>query len=108
MRFYKQNKTKGMQMKIQIKRFSTHQTAKIFAILFAISTLFFLPFMALPLLFSPEGAQGFSKAFAIMLFVIPAFYFVFTYIFIRLGLWLYNKINPRFGGIEFEFEQKDL
>lgn len=26
------------------------------------------------------------------------------YIIVRFGLWIYNKLTPHLGGIEFEFE----
>lgn len=93
-------------MKVQIKRFSTHQTAKVFSILMALtSLLFMLPFALISML-AIDGQQGFG-GFGLLFFMMPIFQGVFAYLFMRLGLWLYNKISPRSGGIEFELAELD-
>jgi hypothetical protein len=38
----------------------------------------------------------------------PIFQGIFGYIMMRVGLWVYNKLRPSIGGIEFEFEEVDL
>ena len=99
-------------MKIQIKNFSTHQTAKVFAILMAVSSLLFvIPFSLISLLAStPMDANGNeinTGAFSLMFLLMPIFQGVMGYIMMRFGMWVYNKITPRIGGIEFEFEEVD-
>lgn len=92
-------------MRIQIKQFSTHQTAKIIAIISAVSSLFFIPIMFIPLLMAPEATP--VPSFFFMFVLMPVFYLIFTYCFMRLGLWLYNKLSARFGGFEFVFEETE-
>lgn len=97
-------------MKIQVKRFSTHQTAKVFALLMAAtSLLFFVPFGLISLLTptptAPDGTSPSMMPFLFMFLIMPIFQGVFGYIMIRLGLWVYNKLSPRIGGFEFELEE---
>ncbi|WP_438863641.1 hypothetical protein [Neptunicella sp.] len=91
-------------MKVQVKRFSTHQTAKVFAVLMAVtSLLFMIPFMLLSMFAGGDSGQfGVSVS---MFIIMPFFQGVFGYIMVRFGMWIYNKITPRVGGIEFEFEE---
>lgn len=100
-------------MKVQIKKFSTHQTAKVLAILFTVPTLlyvpvafllFILPFIR-PVQASPDSDP--IEIIAIILLFVPALYFVVAYLFTRLGLWIYNIVASRLGGIEFEYEPCD-
>jgi hypothetical protein len=94
-------------MKVQVKNFSTHQTAKVFAILMAVtSLLFMIPFILISLLAS--STEGYIGAFSFMFILMPIFQGVFGYIIMRFGMWVYNKITPRVGGIEFEFEEVEL
>ncbi|ALS98837.1 hypothetical protein AT746_11525 [Lacimicrobium alkaliphilum] len=95
-------------MKIQISRFSTHQTAKIFALLMVVtSLLFMLPFMFLSSLVpTPTGGSS-SFGFSALFILMPIFQGIFGYIMVRVGLWLYNLLSPRFGGFEFEYETID-
>ncbi|WP_340680923.1 hypothetical protein [Paraglaciecola sp.] len=91
-------------MKIQIKNFSTHQTAKVFAVLMAVtSLLFMLPFFLISMFANDTTmhADGFGMLFLFM----PLVQGLFGYLVMRFGMWIYNKITSRVGGIEFEFEQ---
>ncbi len=38
-----------------------------------------------------------------MLIIMPFLYLVFTYLFVAVGCWLYNKLYRIIGGLEFEF-----
>jgi hypothetical protein len=71
-RLARRYKSRSVQLRIQIKNFSTHQTAKVFAILMAVSSLvFFIPFglfsLAIPTSYDASGnpinAGGFSFIF---------------------------------------------
>ncbi|MCW8833076.1 MAG: hypothetical protein OQK09_16025 [Colwellia sp.] len=100
-------------MKVQVKNFSTHQTAKVFAILMAASSLILIiPFSLLGMLApTPIGAEGntiSSGAFSGIFLIMPIFQGIFGYIMMRLGLWIYNMLTPRIGGIEFDFEEVNL
>lgn len=103
-------------MKVQVKRFSSHQTAKVFAILMAASSLIFVIPFSLIALFSPAAVDtsgnevsfsGFS-GFSMMFLIMPIFQGVMGYIMVRFGMWVYNKLTPHIGGIEFEFEPVDV
>jgi heme A synthase len=96
-------------MKVQVKRFSSHQTAKVFAILMAASSLIFIIPFSLIALFSPaavdtNGNEVSFSGFSLMFLIMPIFQGVMGYIMVRFGLWVYNKLTPHIGGIEFEFE----
>lgn len=91
-------------MKVQIKNFSTHQTAKVFAILMAVtSLLFMIPFMLISMF--ANGTAEHLGVFSLMFIMMPLLQGIFGYLMVRLGMWIYNKITPRIGGIEFEFEE---
>ena len=93
-------------MKVQVIRFSTHQSAKVFALLMALaSLLFMLPFLLIGLFSS--GTAGQMGGFSLMFLIMPVFQGIFGYLLMRLGMWLYNKLVPRVGGIEFELEQRE-
>jgi len=99
-------------MTIQITRFSPHQTAKVFAIIMATSSLLFMiPFTIMstfiPTQFDPNGNPiniGFPFA---MIILMPILQGIMGYLFIRFGIWIYNKMYSKIGGIEFEFEAKN-
>lgn len=91
-------------MRVQIRRFSPHQNAKVFAILFAVSSLaFIVPFMLLAGLTAPKD-QG-PPLF--MLFLLPVLYLVLGYVSVAVGCWLYNVMYKHIGGIEFEHQGSD-
>lgn len=87
-------------MKIQIRRFSVHQNAKVFAVMMAISSLVFaVPFFLLASSFGPKPA-GFPSGIFILL--LPLMYLVMGYISVAIGCWVYNLLARLTGGIEFE------
>lgn len=91
-------------MKVQIKNFSTHQTAKVFAILMAVaSLLFMIPFILISIFANTHTVN--SSAFSLIFIMMPLFQGIFGYIMMRFGMWIYNKLTSRVGGIEFEFEE---
>ncbi|WP_156820731.1 hypothetical protein [Dasania marina] len=99
-------------MKIQIKRFSTHQTAKVFALLMAASSLvILLPFIIISFLAptpaAPNGSEIPMGIFSGMFILMPVFQGIMGYIMVRIGLWIYNLLSPKIGGIEFEYESID-
>lgn len=100
-------------MKVQVKRFSSHQTAKVFAILMAVSSLIFVVPFSLIALFSPaaidaNGNEVSFSGFSLMFLIMPIFQGAMGYVMVRFGMWIYNKITPHIGGIEFEFEVVDV
>ena len=101
-------------MKIQISKFSPHQTAKVWAILFAISMLiFFIPFSLIALLMpGPVGPDGqpvsMGFPFGIMFIVMPIVQAILGYLVVLFGCWIYNKMYGKIGGIEFEFKETSV
>lgn len=97
-------------MKKQIKRFSPHQSGKVFGILMAVCSLIFLvPMFAIMLFSMPhadpqENPVGFPK---MMIFIMPVMYLVFGYISVAIGSFVYNFFTKYIGGIEFELEDKN-
>ncbi len=97
-------------MKVQIKKFSPHQTAKVFAILMVVSFLLIMVPMSVIVSFGPSPIDqngneiNTGLSFGIMFLVMPIIQGLFGYVLIRVGIWVYNKLYRRIGGIEFEFE----
>lgn len=92
-------------MKQQIKRFSPHQNAKVFAILMAVGCLPMLLLMVAASLLapSPTDAQGNPVDIPVLIYAIfPVIYLVFGYIFVVIGCWIYNLMFGLIGGIEVE------
>ena len=96
-------------MKKQIKRFSPHQTAKVFAVFMAIATLPMMIPMMLVAMFAPQpmDPHGNPVNFPYVAFLLfPVFYLVFGYISVAIGCWLYNFMYRYVGGVEVEIEDK--
>jgi hypothetical protein len=92
-------------IKLQIRRMSPHQNAKVFAVLFAVSSAIFLvPFGLIATAFAPQGA-GLSGGFLI---AAPLIYLVFGYISTALGCMLYNFLFKFVGGIEYESDTQHI
>ena len=94
-------------MKTQIKNFSPHQNAKVFAVLTAISSLIFIvPMVVIVLLMAPPVDQHGNPTTipTLMMFLMPIAYLIFGYISVAIGCLIYNFITKFIGGIEFEIE----
>ncbi len=92
-------------MKQQVARLSAHQNGKVFGVLMAIGSLvFFLPFVAIFVATSTEGAPGSPPVF--MFLLAPLFYLVFGYLSVAAGCVLYNFMFRYLGGIEYEVNEK--
>ena len=85
-------------MTTQIRRISVHQTSKVFAIMYFLVFLLFLPAGLAVLVFVPGPQRGVGLLFVFA----PVIYAVVAYLAIALFSALYNVIAPRVGGIEFE------
>lgn len=86
-------------MKQQVTRLSPHQNAKVFAVLMTLGSLvFFVPVMLITAAFAPADAAPPLG----MLLVMPVIYLVFGYLMTAAGCWIYNRVVPFIGGIEFE------
>ncbi len=102
-------------MKIRIHKFSPHQTAKVFAIIAAVSSLLFaIPIGLLTSLIpGPVNANGnpvnLRFPFGMIgMIIMPIIYGVSTYLMTLFSMWLYNVFFKKNGGIELEFEEKNL
>ena len=93
-------------MKIQIARLSPHQNAKVFGVLMAIGSLFFVVPMIIAIQFIPAGvdAQGHPPDTPSALFVLmfPVIYLVMGYVMVVIGCWLYNIMFRFLGGFEYD------
>ena len=88
-------------LKQQVRRLSPHQNAKVFAVLFAVSSLIFVvPFGLITMATLPKGA-GFGS-FIFLAF--PVIYLVFGYISTAIGCAIYNMLFKYIGGFEYESE----
>jgi len=86
-------------MRQQIERLSPHQNAKVFAIVMAVGSLFFMvPFM----LFAIASAPPQARPPVFFLIGMPFMYLVMSYLSVIIGCWLYNVLYRYIGGIEFE------
>jgi hypothetical protein len=87
-------------LKIQIRRFSVHQNAKVFAVMMAIASLVFvIPFFLFARAVGPKPAAFPSGVFIL---VLPLMYLVVGYVSVAIGCWVYNLLAKLTGGIEFE------
>lgn len=90
-------------MKVQVKRFSPHQNAKVAAVLMALGSLVLvIPMFLVTLLFpmAPHNGPAGPSPFMILLF--PVLYLVMGYIMVAIGCVLYNFVCKYTGGIEYE------
>ncbi|MDY6952508.1 MAG: hypothetical protein SWE60_13435 [Thermodesulfobacteriota bacterium] len=98
-------------MKRQIRRLSPHQNGKVVGVLTAVITLPMFLLMMIPMLFMmpklDNAGNPIDFAFPFGMFLLmPLFYLVFTYLFVVVGCWLYNKLFKLLGGFEFEFREE--
>lgn len=90
-------------MKIQIRRFSPHQNAKVISILMAVSSLvLFVPLYLLFVLVPPEDGQARPPVY--MLLVFPLVYLVMGYVMVAIACAIYNLVARYTGGIEYDTE----
>ncbi len=91
-------------MKFHITRIDPHQNAKVLAMLLsAFFLVVSIPVAVVGLAIAPAGQQGpilsqFLATQVILLLLYP----VISYVFIRIGLAVFNKLVPHIGGFEFE------
>lgn len=85
-------------MATQIRRISVHQTSKVFAIMYFVIFLLFLPIGLAVYALAPPPQRNFGMFFL----VAPFLYAILGYLGVALFAALYNVIAPRVGGIEFE------
>jgi len=86
----------------RITRFSVAQTAKVFAVIYALVGLIFTPFFLLAGALAPEGAGSVSTVFAL---AFPVIYAVVGYVGVAIGCAIYNMVAGWVGGIEVELDQ---
>jgi hypothetical protein len=91
-------------MKKQIKRVSPHQNAKVFAILMAVSSLFFVvPMLAGTYFAAPPVDQQNNSMFQKYFFTaFPLLYLIFGYLTTLIGCTIYNYMFKFIGGFEYE------
>ena len=89
-----------MAMKYQISRFSILQTAKVVALIYVLFGLILIPFGCILIALSPDDTT--SLAVGIFYLLGPILYGLIGFVFTAIGLWVYNLISARIGGIEFE------
>ena len=86
-------------MHMQIERLSPHQNGKVLGVLTAIvSVIFLAPFTLVALATAPTNAA--PPIFVFLFF--PLIYMLLSYAMVAIGCWLYNRLFPHLGGIEFK------
>lgn len=97
-------------MQIKVLKFDTHKAALTMASIFAISSLLFLiPFILIipSAMNRADGVNGSAEMMVGMistLIFMPVFYFIFVYLGVRFGAWVYNKIVGATGGFVLTVE----
>ena len=86
-------------MRQQIARFSVHQTAKVFTVIYGLLGFVFLQFMWIASSFAPQNDE-FGGGLWLLIF--PVIYAVFGYIFTAIACVIYNWVAGMIGGIEVE------
>ncbi|MDB5407728.1 MAG: hypothetical protein JWL84_2640 [Rhodospirillales bacterium] len=97
-------------MKIQVTRVSPHQSAKVFAVIMAVMSLFLVIPIGVMFTISPpvapNGEHIGPPGFVFLLF--PLVYLVMGYFMTLIICAIYNLVARLTGGIEFEFRDRDL
>jgi hypothetical protein len=93
-------------------RLSPHQNGKVAGVLMAIITLPMFLLMMIPMFFMMPKVDNAGNPIAsgfpfVMFLLMPIIYLVFTYLFVAIGCWLYNKFFKLLGGFEFEFKGEE-
>ena len=88
-------------LKTRLRRINGHQTGLANAIAIGLFSLILIPIFVLVGIFGKEK----ERAFWIIGLFLPIIYFVFTYLFSRLFIWLLNNSIKWIHGIEIELEE---
>jgi len=93
-----------LAMKIEIRRLSAHQNAKVLAVIMTVGSLFFL----LPVMLVAGSLAPQEVPFPwVMLLVLPVVYLVFGYLMTLIGCGIYNVLARFTGGLEFSTSDDD-
>jgi hypothetical protein len=92
-------------MKVTVKKIDGAKISFIFALSFALLTLFLFPLMFIPFILD----DNFPKPMLLFPIIAPFFYFIFTYIFSRIFFGVFGLVLTKYKGFEIEVEdiQKD-
>ena len=85
----------------RIKRIAPVQLGKMLAVVYALFSVIFIPFMFISFLAVPDG-RGPGLIFCI---IFPVLYIVIGFIGGIVGAFIYNLSASWIGGIEIEFEE---
>lgn len=89
----------------RIKSFGVAQTAKVFAVIyFVTSAIIFIPFFLFSLLFGLLDDSPFAYFGTSILILAPVFYGIVGFVIIALACLVYNFTVKYTGGIELEVE----
>lgn len=83
----------------EIKSFKIFQTAKVIAVLYAITFAIFAAFVLVSTSFGPRRSPPPPH---VILFLLPILGGIWSFLVTGFFCWLYNLIAPRIGGIAFE------
>ena len=86
--------------KRQIKRLPPHQNAKVFAVLFAVTSLVFV----LPFALFASAMPGGNPFGGMFILLAPLIYLVIGYLMTAVWCLIYNLLAKYTGGIEYESE----
>ena len=90
-------------MRQQISHVSVLQTSKIVAILYALFGLVMVP-LGCVILALNTGDRA-SLVLGVLYLLGPVLYGVLGFILTAIGIWVYNLVAPRLGGIEFDLTE---
>ncbi len=88
-------------MGTRIKRIAPVQFGKILAVIYALFSVVFIPFIVLASFFAPEG-EGPGLLFGMAM---PIIYIIMGFIGGVIGAFIYNVSAKWVGGVEIEFEE---
>ncbi|MCP3900348.1 MAG: YIP1 family protein [Desulfobacteraceae bacterium] len=90
----------GDTMKQRIHRIAPLQLGKLLAVIYALFSVVFIPFMMIPILMAPKG----SGPGLLLALGIPILYIVIGFVGGIIGAFIYNLSAKWIGGIEIEIE----
>jgi len=89
-------------MTLVVKKIEGHKIALILGIATALFTLIFVPIYIAMFKLTPSTSDN---RIGMLLFAMPAIYFIFVYLFTRLFIFIFNFISTKLNGFKVEIEE---
>lgn len=90
-------------MLYRINRFGIQQTSKVAGVVYFVVGILIIPFFFLAMMAPAKpGAEANRPISLVVVVLLPFFYGIIGYLTTALGLWIYNAVAKRIGGVELD------